>query len=137
MVHLEEGEAAPFHGRLMNDEAVANIIVGKEMSVEQCEIQKELAIATTKAELQLEIDYLKAELETEIVQYVNDSGWLNGSLKPKPKVKLSSDEKVSVKIKRLQDNIKHWETKVKRANTYLKTYRYKLKRYKRTYSDKF
>ena len=49
----------------MNDEAVANIIVGKEMSVEQCEIQKELAIATTKAELQLEIDYLKAELETE------------------------------------------------------------------------
>ena len=65
MVHLEEGEAAPFHGRLMNDEAVANIIVGKEMSVEQCEIQKELAIATTKAELQLEIDYLKAELETE------------------------------------------------------------------------
>ena len=42
MVHLEEGEAAPFHGRLMNDEAVANIIVGKEMSVEQCEIQKDL-----------------------------------------------------------------------------------------------
>ena len=25
MVHLEEGEAAPFSGRLMNDEAVANI----------------------------------------------------------------------------------------------------------------
>ena len=65
MVHLEEGEAAPFHGRLMNDEAVANIIAGREMSVEQCEIQKSLAVATTKAELQLEIDYLKAELETE------------------------------------------------------------------------
>jgi len=65
MVHLEEGEAAPFHGRLMNDEAVANIIAGREMSVEQCEIQKELAISLTKAELQLEIDYLKAELETE------------------------------------------------------------------------
>ena len=65
MVHLEEGEAAPFNGRLMNDEAVANIIAGREMSVEQCEIQKSLAVATTKAELQLEIDYLKAELETE------------------------------------------------------------------------
>ena len=65
MVHLEEGEAAPFHGRLMNDEAVANIIAGREMSVEQCEIQKELAISLTKAELQLEIDYLNAELETE------------------------------------------------------------------------
>ena len=65
MVHLEEGEAAPFHGRLMNDEAVANIIAGREMSVEQCEIQKELAFSLTKAELQLELDYLKAELETE------------------------------------------------------------------------
>ena len=65
MVHLEEGEAAPFHGRLMNDEAVANIIAGREMSVEQCEIQKELALSLSKAELQLEIDYLKAELETE------------------------------------------------------------------------
>ena len=65
LIHLEEGEAAPFSGRLMNDEAVANIIAGREMSVEQCEIQKSLAVATTKAELQLEIDYLKAELETE------------------------------------------------------------------------
>lgn len=65
MLHLEEGEAAPFSGRLMNDEAVANIIAGKEMSIEQCEIQKELAISLTKAELQLQIDYLNAELETE------------------------------------------------------------------------
>ena len=65
MLHLEEGEAAPFSGRLMNDEAVANIIAGKEMSVEQCEIQKELQVSLTKAELQLQIDYLNAELETE------------------------------------------------------------------------
>ena len=34
MVHLEAGETAPFDGRLMNDEAVANIIAGREMSVE-------------------------------------------------------------------------------------------------------
>ena len=65
LIHLKEGEAAPFSGRLMNDEAVANIIAGREMSVEQCEIQKELAISLTKADLQLEIDYLNAELETE------------------------------------------------------------------------
>ena len=65
MVHLDAGETAPFDGRLMNDEAVANIIAGREMSVEQCEIQKELAISLTKADLQLEIDYLNAELETE------------------------------------------------------------------------
>jgi len=65
LIHLKEGDVAPFDGRLMNDEAVANIIAGREMSVEQCEIQKSLAVATTKAELQLELDYLKAELETE------------------------------------------------------------------------
>ena len=65
LIHLKEGEAAPFDGRLMNDEAVANIIAGNEITLEQCEIQKSLAVATTKAELQLEIDYLKAELETE------------------------------------------------------------------------
>ena len=65
LIHLKEGDVAPFDGRLMNDEAVANIIAGNELTLEQCEIQKELAIATTKAELQLEIDYLKAELETE------------------------------------------------------------------------
>ena len=65
MVHLDAGESAPFDGRLMNDEAVANIIAGREMSMEQCEIQKELAISLTKVELQLELDYLKAELETE------------------------------------------------------------------------
>ena len=65
MVHLDAGESAPFDGRLMNDEAVANIIAGREMSMEQCEIQKELAISLTKADLQLEIDYLNAELETE------------------------------------------------------------------------
>ena len=65
MVHLDAGETAPFDGRLMNDEAVANIIAGREMSIEQCEIQKELAVSLTKADLQLELDYLKAELETE------------------------------------------------------------------------
>ena len=46
---LNEEEGAPFDGRLMNDEAVANIIVGKEMSVEQCEIQKELVFSTNKS----------------------------------------------------------------------------------------
>ena len=65
MTHLAQGDEAPFDGRLMNDEAVANIIAGREMSMEQCEIQKELAVSLSKAEMQLQIDYLKAELETE------------------------------------------------------------------------
>ena len=64
-IHLKEGEAAPFDGRLMNDEAVANIIAGNELTLEQCQIKTELQVSVVKAELQLEIDYLKAELETE------------------------------------------------------------------------
>ena len=30
-VRLEEGDEAPFAGRLMNDEAIANIIAGREI----------------------------------------------------------------------------------------------------------
>ena len=65
MVHLKEGDVAPFDGRLMNDEAVVNIIAESELTLEQCEIKTELQVSIVKAELQLEIDYLKAELETE------------------------------------------------------------------------
>jgi len=73
----------------------------------------------------------QADLEAEICEYVNKSGWLNGSLKIKPKPKLSNDEKKIIKIKRFEDNILRWETKIKRANTYLKKYKTKLKRLKK------
>ena len=65
LIHLKEGDVAPFDGRLMNDEAVANIIANNELTLEQCQIKTELQVSIVKAELQLEIDYLKAELETE------------------------------------------------------------------------
>ena len=65
MTHLKKGEEAPFDGRLMNSEAVANIVAGQEMADEQCQIQIEYAVSSTKTELQLQIDYLQAELETE------------------------------------------------------------------------
>ena len=68
LIHLREGDVAPFDGRLMNDEAVANIIAGNEMTLEQCQIKTELQVSVVKAELQLEIDYLKAELETEQIK---------------------------------------------------------------------
>ena len=68
LIPLREGDVAPFDGRLMNDEAVANIIAGNEMTLEQCEIKTELKVSVVKAELQLEIDYLKAELETEQIK---------------------------------------------------------------------
>ena len=49
LIHLKEGDVAPFDGRLMNDEAVANIIAGNEMSVEQCEIQKDISNCDNKS----------------------------------------------------------------------------------------
>ncbi|BAQ89164.1 hypothetical protein [uncultured Mediterranean phage uvMED] len=71
---------------------------------------------------------LQADFEAEMVSYVNQSGWLNGLLKPKAKPKLSNDEKRNIKIIRLKENILRWETKIKRGNTYLKKYKTKLKR---------
>ncbi len=65
MTHLKQGEEAPFDGRLLNNEAIANIVTERELSSDQCEIQKEYAVSLAQAELQLQLDYLKAELETE------------------------------------------------------------------------
>jgi NAD-specific glutamate dehydrogenase len=65
MTHLKQGEEAPFDGRLLNNEAIANIVTERELTNDQCEIQKEYAVSLAQAELQLQLDYLKAELETE------------------------------------------------------------------------
>ena len=64
MTSLDEGQAAPFGGRLFNDEAVASIIAGKEFAEQQCEIQMSLEYSLQLAEKQLQIDYLGIEKET-------------------------------------------------------------------------
>ncbi len=64
MTSLDEGQAAPFSGRLFNDEAVASIIAGKEFAEQQCEIQMSLDYSLQLAEKQLQIDYLGIEKET-------------------------------------------------------------------------
>ena len=63
--NLKKGQRAPFDGRLLNNEAIANIVTERELTNDQCEIQKEYAVSLAQAELQLQLDYLKAELETE------------------------------------------------------------------------
>ena len=70
----------------------------------------------------------QARIEQEMAQYVIDSGWLDGKLKSKPKVKPTKDEKKLVKVKNLCKLISSWEKKEKTAQTYLKKYRLKLKR---------
>lgn len=73
-------------------------------------------------------DLAQAKIEQEMSQYVIDSGWLDGKLKSKPKVKPTKDEKKLVKVKNLCKLISSWEKKEKTAQTYLKKYRLKLKR---------
>tara|TARA_R100000388_G_C7149464_1_gene113833 strand:- start:217 stop:618 length:402 start_codon:yes stop_codon:yes gene_type:complete len=61
MMRLERGQAAPFDGRLFNDEAVASILADSESVTQQCEIRKDLEWKTQMAELQYKYDILEAE----------------------------------------------------------------------------
>ena len=61
MTRLEEGESAPFDGRLLNDEAVVSIITMKEFAEEQCTINAALDFSLQLAEKQRQIDYLEIE----------------------------------------------------------------------------
>ena len=61
MMRLERGQAAPFDGRLFNDEAVASILADSESVTQQCEIRKDLEWKTQIAELQYKYDILEAE----------------------------------------------------------------------------
>ena len=70
---------------------------------------------------------LQAEFEAKLVRYVNTSGWLNGTLKPKVKV-LSRNDKFNIKVESTQNLIKSWKTKQARANNKLKKLQSKLKR---------
>ena len=70
---------------------------------------------------------LQAEFEGQIIKYVLQSGWLNGTLKPKIKV-IPKDELLNQKINHFRDLIFKWEKRQKITLTYLKKYRAKLKR---------
>jgi hypothetical protein len=50
---LIEGEAAPWAGRLFNDEAVVKFIVEDRLKVDQCEIQTSYSLEILRAELDL------------------------------------------------------------------------------------
>tara|TARA_Y100000287_G_C13937320_1_gene217706 strand:+ start:69 stop:461 length:393 start_codon:yes stop_codon:yes gene_type:complete len=64
-VVLEEGEAAPFSGRLLNDEAIAKIGVEDAFKVEQCNLQINYALEKQKLELELKFEKEKIMLETD------------------------------------------------------------------------
>ena len=64
-VALEEGDTAPFAGRLLNDEAIAKIGVEDSFKVEQCNLQINYALEKQKLELQLKFEKEKIMLESD------------------------------------------------------------------------
>ena len=69
MTPLSEGEAAPFAGRLFNDEAVVSIITMKEFAESQCTINSALDFSLQLAEKQHQIDYLDIEKQALQAKY--------------------------------------------------------------------
>tara|TARA_R110001599_G_scaffold39023_1_gene119250 strand:+ start:772 stop:1170 length:399 start_codon:yes stop_codon:yes gene_type:complete len=61
---LSEGEAAPWAGRLFNDEAVTKFIVSDKLKVEQCNIQTNYSLEMLDAELDLKHSKELIELNT-------------------------------------------------------------------------
>jgi hypothetical protein len=62
---LEEGDPAPWSGRLFNDEAVTQFIISDKFKVEQCNIQIEYELQKTTANLFLEHQKAIIELESK------------------------------------------------------------------------
>lgn len=60
---LEEGEAAPFAGKLFNYEAVSELIVDKEIADEECELKIEYEIDLLGAQHQLAIDKFQIQYD--------------------------------------------------------------------------
>lgn len=89
-VVMQEGEVAPFSGRLLNNEAIAKIGVEDAFKVEQCNLQINYALEKQKLELELKFEKEKIALETD-KQILQE------------KVKLRDET-----IKQLQDLRKPW-----------------------------
>lgn len=68
-----------------------------------------------------------ATLEREIAAYVIEQGWLAGTLRARPRRKISSEERRAARQRRRSMAIERWERKLRRAQKALK----KLKRRER------
>tara|TARA_R110000824_G_scaffold276358_1_gene464877 strand:- start:817 stop:1248 length:432 start_codon:yes stop_codon:yes gene_type:complete len=60
---LEEGEAAPFAGKLFNYEAVSELIVDKEIADEECELKIEYELDILAAQHQLALDKFQIQYD--------------------------------------------------------------------------
>ena len=66
---LEEGDPAPFDGRLFNAEAVSKLIVEDRMKVEQCNIHIEYEVGKAKATSKYQYDLLYTRSEADDQRY--------------------------------------------------------------------
>jgi hypothetical protein len=64
-VVLNEGELAPFSGRLLNNEAIVKIGVEDAFKVEQCNFQISYELEKQKLELELKFEKEKIRLATD------------------------------------------------------------------------
>ena len=62
-IPLEEGQPAPFSGRLFNNAAVSKFIIEDRMKVEQCGIQIEYEVGKANAASKYRYDLLYAQSE--------------------------------------------------------------------------
>ena len=65
-VQLEEGEQAPFSGRLLNDAAIIKIGIQDKFKVEQCQIEIDYQASKLKSVHNLELQKQTIDLTTDI-----------------------------------------------------------------------
>ena len=63
LVLLQEGEPAPFDGKLFNYEAVSELIVNRETAEEECELETQYQLDLQAAQHQLEIDRFQIQYD--------------------------------------------------------------------------
>jgi hypothetical protein len=61
-----------------------------------------------------------ATLEREIAAYVVSKGWLEGTLKPEVPAKQTTEERRRASLERLEERLKRWDVKQRRANSAIK-----------------
>ena len=67
--NLKEGECAPFDGRLLNDDALSELIITKERAEKSCQIRIDYEVNRAKINEKYRYDVLKAKYDAETTKY--------------------------------------------------------------------
>jgi len=64
--NLKVGEPAPFNGRLLNDEALATLVVNQESIEEACQIEVDYELDKAQAKWNYDFELMKISLEGKL-----------------------------------------------------------------------